>query len=412
MIALRYLKTSRENRFFSWIATLSVVGIAIGIAAMIVVLSVINGFEDELRNRFLAANAHILAYRFPAGLQDHSRWETLITKDFAKDVKGVSPFVHSETMVRKGAMLHAMLVKGIDPKRRESVQSVDSVVRPSSSLLELQKEIEEGDSPEIKNSPHGIIVGVGLLTLLQAKIGDIIELISPTNGDPLGQFRKFRVVGVYDSGLQHYDNQLGIMSVPAAQELFHMGDVVTGIEIGLFRPNESVEVANAMTGKYSLSIKQWQSYNSSIFEAMQNERVVIGLIVWLVALVAGFNILTTLFVSVNQKQRDISVLKALGASNGQILALFLKQSMYIGVVGTISGVCLAYLIGNLLEHYQFIKLPEVYLLANLPVAYDWKVYLGVSLAGLFICAIAGLYPAWAATRVTPTEGLTGIRATD
>jgi lipoprotein-releasing system permease protein len=412
LIALRYLKTNRENRYFSWIATLSVVGIAIGIAAMIVVLSVIDGFEDELRNRFLAANAHILAYRFPAGLQDHPRWEALIKKDFEKEVKGVSPFVHSETMVRKDTMLHAMLVKGIDPERRKTVQNVGSVVRPDSALAELQKEIDQAGSAEMKKNSPGIIVGVGLLTLMQAKIGDTIELISPTTDDPFGQFKKFRVVGVYDSGLQHYDNQIGIMSVPAAQNLFHMEDVVTGIEIGLYEPNKSVEIANSMTSKYSLSIKQWQSYNSNIFEAMENERIVIGLIVWLVALVAGFNILTTLFVSVNQKQRDISVLKALGASNGQILSLFLKQSMYIGLVGTLSGVIIAYTIGNLLEHYQFIKIPEVYLLANLPVAYDWRVYVGVSLAGLLICAVAGLYPAWAATRVTPTEGLTGIRATD
>lgn len=413
LIALRYLKASRESRYFSWIATLSVVGIAIGIAAMIVVLSVINGFETELRNRFLAANAHVLAYRFPAGLRDHDRWSQMIETDFAKQVKGVSPFVHSETMVRKDNMLHAMLVKGIDPVRREKVQNVGDVVRPKTALSELQKEID-GTMPEaeIRENP-GIIIGVGLLTLLQAKIGDTVELISPTSDDPFGQFKKFRVVGVYDSGLQYYDNQIGIMSVSAAQELFRMGEIVTGIEIGLFDPNASVEIGNRMSDKYpSLSIKQWQSYNSNIFEAMENERVVIGLIVWLVALVAGFNILTTLFVSVNQKQRDISVLKALGASNAQILSLFLKQSLYVGIMGTGLGVILAFAIGNLLERYQFIKIPEVYLLATLPVEYDWRVYLVVSLGGLLICALAGIYPSWAATRVTPTEGLTGIRATD
>jgi lipoprotein-releasing system permease protein len=411
-IAIRYLKAGRENRYFSWIATLSVVGIAIGIAAMIVVLSVIDGFENELRNRFLAANAHIMAYRYPAGLQDPERWESLVKADFGKNVKGVSPFVHAETMARKTQMLHAMLIKGIDPAKRVKVQDVTNIVRPLSALTALEDEVGLAKAGKPLPQVPAIIVGVGLLKLMQAAIGDTIELISPGSDDPFGQFRKYRITGVYDSGLQHYDNQLGILSVPAAQELFHMGKVVTGIEIGLYRPEESVKVADAMAGKYSLSIKEWRSYNSNIFEAMENERVVIGLIVWLVALVAGFNILTTLFVSVNQKQRDISVLKALGATNSQILALFFKQSMLVGALGTGFGVVLAYAIGHLLKSYQFVEIPEVYLLATLPVAFDPRVYMGVAASGLLICAIAGLYPSWAATRVTPTEGLTGTRSTD
>jgi len=411
-IARRYLRTSGEDSYISWIASLSIIGIAIGIAAMIVVLSVINGFETELRNRFLAANAHVLAYRFPAGLKDYDRWETLFKKDFGKEIKGISPFVHHETMVRKHSIMHAMLIKGISPSKRNAVQNVEDIVRPFSALEILQKEEDLARKTGVRPKIPAIIIGNGLLSLLQSKVGDIVELISPTTDDPYGQFREFKIVGVYDSGLQHYDNRIGVMSIPAAQDLFRLGNIVTGLEIGLHEPDNSTTIADEMLGKYSLSIKQWKSYNRNIFEAMENERVVIGLIVWLVALVAGFNILTTLFISVIQKQKDISVLKALGASNRQILSLFLKQSMYMGVIGSIFGVVLAYGIGKALEHYQFIKIPEVYLLASLPVEYDWKVYVSVTAGSLLICAFAGLYPALAATKVTPTEGFNGTAVAD
>ncbi|MEZ4741199.1 MAG: FtsX-like permease family protein [Bdellovibrionota bacterium] len=230
--------------------------------------------------------------------------------------------------------------------------------------------------------------------------------------DSFGQFQKFKVVGVYDSGLQHYDNRIGVMSIPAAQQLFQLGAAVTGLEIGLYKPENSAKIADEMLAKYNLSIKQWQAFNRKVFAAMELERVVIGVIVWLVALVAGFNILTTLFISVIQKQKDISILKALGANNKQIIVLFIKQSIFMGLSGGVLGIFLAYIISYVLEHYQFVKIPEVYLLASLPVDYDWRVYGAVTLASLVVCAFAGLYPAIVASRVIPTEGLAGVTANE
>lgn len=406
-IALRYLKTNRQNRFFSWIAALSIIGIAIGVAAMIVVLSVINGFESELRDRFLAANAHILAYRFPAGLKHHKKWEQSILKHYSDDITGVAPFVHSDTMGRKDYIIHAVLVKGVHPQQRLKVQNLQGIIRPNSSLQLLQKEIDLIDQGGQLEQPASIIIGVGLASAMQAEIGDTIELISPKIGedDPFGEMQKFRVVGFYDSGLQHYDNKLAILSIPSAQKLFNMGDIVTGIEIGLKKPERSKEIAALMSERFSVSIKEWQSYNRKIFEAMQNEKTVIGFIVALVAFVASFNILTTLFISVTQKQRDIAVLRALGANAKQIMFLFIKQSTFIGLLGGAFGIILAFALSKLIEKVPFIKLPDIYLLATLPVSYEWKVYLSVTFSGVAIATIAGLYPAWSATRITPTEGL-------
>ena len=407
-VALRYLKTNNENRFFSWISSLSTLGIAIGVASMIVVLSVINGFEDELRERFLAANAHILAYKFPGGLKNHEKTEELISSRFTDSVKGTAPFIHFDTMARKDYIIHAVLVKGFDPKKRKDVQNLAPTVRPSSALSLLDEEISLKKAGKPLPKIQSIILGKGLASIMQAKIGDTIEVISPKieNADnPLGQLVQYKLVGLYDSGLAHYDNKLGIISIPSAQELFNLDNRVTGIEIGLKDPNTSKTVANNILSITNLSVKEWQSYNRHIFEVMKSERAIIAIIVALVAFVASFNILTTLFVSVTQKQRDISILKSLGATNHQILLLFIKQSGLIGFIGCLLGVTLAFGLSKIIETVPFIKLPDIYLLTKLPVNYDWKVYVGVSISGLLIALLAGVYPALTASHTAPTSGL-------
>lgn len=409
-LARRYMQAGRDNRFFSWISVLTIAGVAIGVAAMIVVWSVINGFETELRKRFLAANAHIMAYRFPHGLSNPQQWAKTIESDFKTSVRGISPFVHYETMARRDSILHSVLIRGIVPKAREKVQSLDIITRPPESLTILQKEVDDAELGESAPEIPAVIVGTGLLSLLDAKIGDTFDLVEPDNKN-LADMKKFKIVGVYDSGLKHYDNKLILMSLSTAQNFFKMETRVTGLEIGLHKPWDSPKIAEQMSAKYSISIREWQSFNRPLFEAMQMERVVILIITALVAAVAGFNILTTIFVAVSQRQRDISILKALGASNGQILTLFLKQGVYIGLVGSFFGMLLAVGISSLLEHYQFVDLPDLYLLAKLPMSYEWWVYGSVSLMSVLIAVGAGLFPAWAASQVSPVEGFSGNQGT-
>ncbi len=396
LVAQRYLKISRRDLFFTWISVLSIVGIAIGVAAMIIVLSVINGFEEELRNRFLAANAHVLAYRFPSGIENYDGWANKITRDFKDEVKGVSPFVHYETMARSDSSMHSILMRGIHPQKREKVQSLAGLIEPAHALDLLQKEMAQPrDNPQI-------IVGKGLLQLLGGKVGGQVQLISP-HKESFSQYKNFKVVGVYNSGLKHYDNRVGIVNLHTAQQFFGMGKRVTGIEIGLHSPSDSRIIASRMSATYALSIKEWQSFNRPLFEAMKQERAVISVIVALVALVAIFNIFTTLFVSVSQKLRDISILKSLGATNRQINAIFLKQGCLIGLVGSFFGVVAALLASAFLRRYKIIDLPDIYLLAELPVRFDLRVYLAVCCVSILCCLIAGLYPAQTATRTSPLE---------
>ena len=405
-VALRYMQAGRNNRFFSWISALTMTGVAIGVAALIVVWSVINGFETELRKRFLAANAHVMAYRFPHGLSNPDQWAQVIEKDFKSVVKGISPFIHYETMARKDSILHAVLIRGIDPAKRAHVQNLDIITRPVESLDLVQQEIKLFESQKKIPPQPSVIVGSGLLSLLDAKVGDQIDLVEPDNKN-LATMKSFKIVGVYDSGLKHYDNKLVLMSIPVAQDFFKMDTRVHGFELGLYKPWDSQSIAEAMSQKYSISIREWQSFNKPLFEAMQTERVVILVITGLVAAVAGFNILTTIFVAVSQRQRDISILKALGASNRLILTLFLKQGIYIGFMGSLVGMILAYGISKVLERYQFVDLPDLYLLAKLPMTYEWWVYALVSVVSILIAILAGLYPAWTASRVHPAEGFRG-----
>ena len=410
-VALRYLRTQRKNRFFSWISGLTIIGISISVAAMIVVLAVIDGFEEELRNRFLAANAHVLLYRFPTGISDPTEWAKTIQGKYGSEITGISPFIHSETMGRKSYLIHSLLIRGVSPSLRKHVQSLDTIIHPLSAMDQLQAELDLVAAGKPLPKIPGIILGKGVLKSMEAQIGDVIELVAPSadHGLPEEELKKFRVLGIYDSGLQHYDGRLGIMSIPAAQSLFQMGTIVTGLEIGLKNPDKSPQFAEKLSEQFQVSVKEWQSYNSNIFEAMHNERTVIGWIVFLVAFVASFNILTTLFISVTQKRRDIAILKALGATNRNILSLFLQQSLFMGVVGGTIGVFLALIMSYLLRRFEFIKLPDIYLLTTLPVQFNPVTYSVIFVTSLLIASLAGIYPAWVATQVEPARGITDTR---
>jgi lipoprotein-releasing system permease protein len=405
-LAKRYLQTNRENRFFSWISTLSIFGVAIGVAAMIVVLSVINGFEKELRNRFLAANAHVMAYRFPSGLQDYDLWQTQIKKDFSSEVSHISPFVYSESMIRRNYQVHSVIIKGIYPNKRELVQSIEAYIRPKAALTKLQGEIDSVYKDKVYPEFPGIILGSHLGEELGVSVGDTVEVMSPVAGETKDRV-SYKVLGFYDSGLQHYDKQLVLMSLVTAQRLMGLEkkNLVTGLEIGLKEPDKSIDISEKMKKKYRLTIKEWQSYNRNIIDTMRDQRNVIGLIVALVAFVASFNILTTLFISVTQKRRDIALLKALGASNIQIVEIFIKQSFLIGLAGSLLGVVIGALFCQMIEKIPFIDLPNIYLLAHLPATFDPKTYLIISLGSVLIAVLAGIYPSLSASSYGISDGL-------
>ncbi|MCY4380059.1 MAG: ABC transporter permease [Proteobacteria bacterium] len=397
-IARRYVFSQGRHHFFSFISLLTMVGVSLGTASMIVVLSIINGFETELRDRFLAANAHLLMFD-QQGMTNYAKAAKLTSGTLGDEaITGLSPFIHHQTMVKHATGgLSSAIVRGIHPSKRMLVQPYEHLITPRESLDVLEREVLYYDP----NSELGVILGVGLARLLDVKVGDEVQFLAPRREvGLLGLYQHYRVVGIYDSGLSHYDDKLAIMSIPGAQILFDMAGKVTGIEIGLVEPWLSFAKENQLHKKFGhdIQIANWQEYNESLFEAIQYERVLIGLLVALVALVSGCNILTTLFVSVFQKERDISLIRSLGSTKKQVMWIFLNQGFYMGVVGSVVGCVLAFILARLLETYQIISLPDVYMLARLPVEYNPKVYLLTSLASIAVATLAGTLPALASIK--------------
>ena len=401
-IAKRYLSSSRKTRFFSWISALSTLGIGIGIAVMIVVISVFNGFETELRERFLAANAHILISHYPDGLEHHEALEEALFSNYRSKLTGVAPFVHLETIAKHDYISKGVLVKGLIPSQRDSVQSLANLVRPKTALESLEK-----------SSTPSAILGSGLLSLMNLQIGDQIKLLVPKKDDEEQVSTReefFKIVGTYDSGLSHYDNKLFLINLHKAQDLLSLGNKVHGLELGLKNPNESRSLVRLMRQKIPYHFNEWQSFNPSIFDAIRNQRQMIALIVALVTLVASFNILTTIFVLVIQKQKEISIFKALGATNRNILMIFFKQSAFMGIIGAFLGILLALIFSAILVYFPFIDIPDVYMLSYLPVEFNWKTYLACASLGVFTSSLAGLYPALRASKILPTQGITQRRS--
>ncbi len=402
-IARRYIKSDKTNRFFSFITFITIAGMAIGVASLITVLSVIDGFESGLRDRFLAANAHILLYKFPSGLKDHEEAARIIGKKIQDDATGISPFIFYESVISHNYINHPVLVRGIAPKQRESVQSLKSIVSPPEALDILEQDMQNS------TSPYPVILGSAVLELIKAKVGDEIQIITPIPSDDESFSRernRLKIVGIYASGLNHYDRKLAIVSLKAAQALFGMHDLVTGLEIGLKNPDDSKRIANQLSEAYpSMSINEWQSFNQSMFQIVQKQRSMIGMLVFLVSMVASFNILSTMFIAVTQKQRDISLLRSLGARKWQVMLIFLQQSVFMAAIGTILGCLLAALINYVLGNHEIIKLPDAYFLTKLPVKNDITIYIGMSSVALLLSMLAALGPSWVASRITPTTGL-------
>lgn len=390
-IARRYIFSKDAHGFLWFISILTILGVAIGSAAMIVVLSIINGFEDQLRARFLAANAHIIMFRFPNSLKAYTQKEHEVKAILAEDIQGIAPFIHMETMAIHGERFVNVLIRGIDAVKREAVQPLKDFIYPKNAYYALD---DQASQHTTSGSSPPVIIGSGLARILTLKVGDIISLVSPYENSILGQYHDHRVIGIYDSGLSHYDDKLIITSLQTAQTLFHMEDAVTGLEIGLHDPWQSLSLKQLLSQKFrSFQITHWQEYNKSFFEAIKYERTMIGLLVALVALVGGFNILTTLFVSIFQKERDISLLRSIGCTRQDIVYIFIQQGFLIGTIGCILGVILALIICASLEKYQFITLPDVYELASIPIEYNPMVYGITCVCAIIIATTASIIPA-------------------
>jgi len=398
-IALRYLKSKKKHRGISFNTVISTGGVAVGVMALLVVLSVMSGFHEDLRKKILGVNAHIVVLNYTGGIEDHE--EVIKELKTIPRITGASPFVLGQVMVSKGKRAHGVYLRGIDPAYEDQTTS-------------LREHMKEGslDNLTADSSPPGIILGRELSNILGAYMGDEVNVISPVQEiGPMGMLprvRKFRVVGLFEVGMYEYDTNLVLTSLRAAQEFFRTGTSVTGIELridDIYSAPEVRERVEEVLGP-PFYARDWMQMNKNLFSALKLEKFTMFVILILIILVASFNIISTLIMNVIEKEREIAILKAMGATNRSIMAVFMIQGLLIGLVGTIVGVAGGYLLGYLLNTYEIIKLPaDVYYLSSLPVKMELSDFLAVSLSAICISFLATIYPAYQAARLNPVEPL-------
>ena len=404
-IGLRYLRARRRNGFISFISLLSVIGIALGVAALIVVLSVMNGFQQEIRGRMLAVVSHLEVSSYDGRLPD---WQPL-QQSLAQQphVVAAAPYVNAQGLLSSGGNVRGALVRGIDPARERRVVS-------------LGNEMLRGKLESLQPGGFNIVLGVELARALGVEVGDKVTLITPQgNVTPAGmmpRLKQFTVSGIFKAGMFEYDASLAMISLRDAQVLFRLGKDVSGVRLKLDDAMLAPQLKADLAGKLAANqvASDWTDMNSNYFRAVQIEKRMMFIILTLIVAVAAFNLVSTLVMVVTDKQADIAILRTLGASPASIMKIFVIQGSVAGVLGTVAGVAggllLAFNLGSVqhaIEQIIGARLlsSEVYLIDFLPVDVQPGDVGTIAVISLLLSLLATLYPSWRAARTRPAEAL-------
>ncbi len=404
-VGLRYTRAKRRNHFISFISLTSMIGIALGVTALITVLSVMNGFEEELRSRILGMASHASISGADGTLAD---WPQVAEQVSANaHVLGVAPFVRGETMLANGGRVSGALLQGILPEQEPRVS-------------EVGKHMQGGDLNLLQAGEYGIILGSELAHSLGARVGDQVTVITPqANFSPAGimpRLRRFTLVGTFEVGMYEYDRGVALIHLQDAARLFRLDDKVSGLRMkldDLFEaPRIAQEVANQLPQIYR--VDNWTRQHANFFRAVKTEKRVMFVILTLIVAVAAFNIVSTLVMVVTDKQADIAILRTLGATPASIMGIFMVQGALIGILGTLLGAVGGYALATNVEtivpaiekafEVQFMA-PDVYYISDLPSKLVWSDLWQITSVAFFLSLVATLYPAWRASRTQPAEAL-------
>jgi lipoprotein-releasing system permease protein len=403
-IGLRYTRAKRRNHFISFISLASMLGIAIGVTALITVISVMNGFEQELRARILGMVAHATISGAGEDLQDWQRAVEVARAD--PRVLGAAPYVERESLLQAGRTQGALL-RGIDPALEPAVG-------------EIADKMTEGAITDLTPGGFKILVGVDLALHLGVGVGDSITVLVPEfRSTPMGvapQTRRFTVAGVFSAGMQEYDRQLAVVHMQDAQRLLRMGEGVTGVRLKLVDMFQGWQVARDLTEKLDqyYRIRDWSADHSNFFRAIKMEKTVMFIILSLIVAVAAFNLVSSLIMLVTDKQADIAILRTLGMSPASIMGVFVVQGSIIGVVGVLLGLIGGVALTANLQHvvhaiesgFGFEVMPaDVYYITGLPTDLRFDDVGLIAVIALLMSMLATLYPAWRASRTDPATAL-------
>ncbi|MEJ2573246.1 MAG: lipoprotein-releasing ABC transporter permease subunit [Gammaproteobacteria bacterium] len=404
-IGLRYTRAKRRNHFISFIALTSMLGIILGVMALITVLSVMNGFEKELRNRILGVVAHATVSEPDGVLHD---WPALLkTLAHKPHVVGAAPYIDGQGMLSGSRGVSGTLIRGVVPAEEVKVSDIGA-------------KMVAGQLDNLHPGGFGIVLGKDLALRLGAWVGDKVTLVTPqatvTPAGILPRLKRFTVVGIFEVGMYEYDNGLALLDIEDAAKLFRMGDGVSGIRLKLDdlmrAPAIARDIGRGLPAGYV--VNDWTQQHVNFFRAVQMEKTVMFVILLLIVAVAAFNIVSTLVMMVRDKEADIAVLRTLGATPRSIMAIFIVQGSVIGTVGTllggVAGVLLALNVETIvpmiehLFHVEFLS-ASVYYISELPSDLEWPDVFRICGVSLILSLVATLYPAWRAARTQPAEAL-------
>ena len=405
-IGLRYLRARRRETFISLITLISVLGVMIGVMTLNVVMAVMTGFEETLRDRLLGINAHVALVKTGDQLRDYEKLLEQVRQ--TKGVVAASPSIYGQVMLTSGPRVSGVVVRGVDPDRVNQVVDIERYIREGSlqSLKQPQPLQIQGRTVLLP----GVIIGIRLANQLGVFLGSPIQVVSPL-GSPtaigvIPKVRRFVVVGIFDSGMSEIDSTLVYMNLKDAQTFFELGDAVTNIEIRVQDVYQAQRVAQDIQRRlgFPYLTEDWSRLWPNLFSALRLEKTVYFLVLLLMVLIGAFNIISTLIMVVMEKRKDIAILQSMGATRESIRKIFLIKGCVIGVVGTLLGVFLGLAICILIQKYRFIELPkDVFLISTVPVRIYFSNFLLVGFASLFVCLIASIYPARQAAKLDPVE---------
>ncbi len=427
LIALRYLKGKKKQAFISMITWISVLGVAVGVTALLVVIAVMTGFGEDLKHKIVGAYSHIIITEY--GQPSMENYKDIYGKvEKIEGVVAMAPFVLNQVMLTSPGKTSGVVLRGIDPSLEEKVTDLKKNLTVGNlQFLELDTssfDVEKGEVVEEEEVTDGIayniILGKELARSLDAKFGEEITVVTPTGKmTPMGmipRMKKFKVCGIFDSGMYEYDAGLAYISLKAAQSFFRLGDTVTGVEVkvtDIYKTTGIVKEIEKELG-YPFHVRDWVHMNKNLFSALRMEKIAMFIIMALIVLVASFNIVSTLIMVVMEKGKEIAILKSMGATKGQIMKIFTINGLIIGITGTLLGFAGGVLIVEnidpilaFIENIFHIRIfpGDIYQLDKLPAQMEMADTLMIVIGSIVISFLATLYPAWRASRLDPIEAI-------
>ena len=404
-VGLRYTRAKRKNHFISFISLTSMIGIALGVAALIVVLSVMNGFQSELRTRILGVASHL---EITGANNQLNHWQLLASQvESQPQVKASAPYVMAQGMLSFGQGVQGAIVRGVLPNEEDKV-------------ADIGKHMKAGSLTDLHAGEFNIVLGADLAMLLGASIGDKVVLMAPqgqfTPAGVVPRIKQFKVVGLFQIGMYEYDAGLAFIHMDDAAKLYRMGDNVSGLRLkldDLFEaPAMSAKLAQKLDGNYFVT--DWTQQHANFFKAVQLEKRVMFIILTLIVAVAAFNIVSTLVMAVTDKRADIAIMRTFGASPRSIMCIFIVQGALIGVIGTLIGAVFGILIAlNISTIVPFIEnlfqvqflAKDVYYISDLPSKLEWNDVITIVVMSFILSLLATLYPSYKASQINPAEAL-------